>query len=153
MLCILMKISAKNRKWLNSIIAFRVNVQNWRSLRISSRFFFFILMANSLIFSSATLAKAPEFEHSELVVFVQQAKNYFLEGTGCALEFSFDDRLYLVEEFLTIESHEIWGVISGSESEISIFLERPQPQRPGLSLQINLNGRICKSFYIYELMT
>jgi hypothetical protein len=98
------------------------------------------------------LAEGPVFEQSELIGFVQQARNYFENGSGCPPEYDFDDRLDLVEEFLTIEDQEVKEIIGSSGNEITIFMERRKPYRPGLTLRVNLNGKSCESFYIYELM-
>lgn len=105
-----------------------------------------------LISGCLAFAEAPRFERSDLIGFVQQARNYFKNGKGCPPEFDFDDRLDLVGEFLTIEDQEVKEVISSSRKEISIFLERRKPHRPGLTLQVNLKGESCESFDIYELM-
>jgi hypothetical protein len=47
---------------------------------------FFSLLTNFAI------AETPEFSNSQLVNFVQQARDYFEKGKGCPPEFDFDDR-------------------------------------------------------------
>lgn len=91
-------------------------------------------------------------DRSDLIELVQQARNYFKSGKGCMPEFDFDDRMDLVQEFMTITNKEIKTGTSIAENEISIFLERKKPYRPGLSLDMNLKDGRCETFYILEIV-
>jgi len=91
-------------------------------------------------------------DRSYLIELVQQARNYFNNGSGCKPQYSFEDRMDLVNEFLTITDEEVKYANTYFENEITIFLERHKTARPGLHLTINLKNGKCQSFYIYELM-
>ena len=104
-------------------------------------------------FTFQGLANEKNYETAELIEFVQEVRDYFKDGTGsCVPKYSFEDRKYLVSEFLTIKDQEIKEVSFQNSHSVSIFLKRQKPERPGLSLKIDLNNGKCREFYIYEIM-
>ncbi|GMM86968.1 hypothetical protein [Pseudoalteromonas sp. MTN2-4] len=97
-------------------------------------------------------ASADPQEKEYLLKFVQKARDYFNTGQGCKPKYSFEDRMYLVEEFLSIKDVDVKNILYRNENEIGIFLERTKPERPGLSLEVYLKDGKCKEFYIYQIM-